>query len=287
MNTFLKYPSITNHYQKDFVDKAKSLNCDFYITEKLDGANLSICVDNGNILAINSRNGEVSNDFYGINSIDLKDFLKSINLKSFIVYGEIFGNKIQKRIKYSNLDNPNILFFDIYDLEQERFLNLKELKETLKDKMVPLLAENLSLEDALSFDNDFISTLSSQSGNSSKAEGIIIKPEEDKYLGVHRVIIKKKHQSFLEIKSHKKQSNPISFDEINSISFDGYININRIEAVKSKEIYNLPQDTARLINDVFNDAIDEYQKLNQPLSKKELSLLKKKYTHNIKKLIFS
>lgn len=180
----------------------------FYVTEKLDGSSMTIYVKNG-YFGVCSRNLEqleyTRKEYKGFRKVWANFIAKTFKLKEpgyskdnhflrtaeklnikdtmmkmrdLAIQGEILGPDIQKN-KYK-LTDFDFYVFNIFDIDTKRYLNLDAMKEvcnTLKLKMVPVVNDNFILNHSI----DELVELSK--GNSvlykRKREGIVLRPVDD------------------------------------------------------------------------------------------------------------
>jgi Rnl2 family RNA ligase len=294
---FKRYNSIENHYQNkiinQFIERHPELLAEQYVLEdKLDGSNISIIISNDTIRWA-KRSCMIANDdnFNGLQSIkhqydnlinSLNQYRIDNNIEVLQVYGEIYGDGIQKRIKYE--PGKHIKFFDI------RVDDVMQTPQFLYNLFNELGYEHLlirvydivkGLDNALNFDVNFVNE------QGSYIEGVVIKPYDTNFympLG-SRFILKKKSDKFAEKMkgSDTQQRNNTSFNpEIIRLSkeFNAYINENRILSVFSKEgEISRPNEIAKYIKLVLDDAKEDFLKENtlpEILDKKE-----EKFIYNV------
>lgn len=167
----------------------------FYVTEKVDGSSMTAYYRTHESLlegefGVCSRNLDLKetegNSFWKVaRELNLEGKLKSLN-GSYSIQGELLGPGIQKN-KYK-LPNLILKVFNIFDIQQGRYLDFHELRETchlLQLDMVPIVSENHVLQDTV----DSLVELSrgaSLLSRDSQREGLIFRPlreEQDEDLG--------------------------------------------------------------------------------------------------------
>ena len=297
--SFMKYPSIENHYNEKFISRIKEKFPDlrYAIFEKIDGMNVSVVIEGTKVTGVYSRNGhEISQGEYKKFFDNLKWALEYPCCDEIpqdcIIYGELFSNNIQKNIMYFEKGNETLRFriFDIFLTDKEltdkpRFLNVDEWSKYGFNNpcwMTPCYASDLTLEEALAFDVE--NTFSKTSENTeTHIEGVIIRPMIETQLSpCDRLILKKKTEKFREVCKTKKT---IPVSQIVVEGFEEFINENRVNSVKSKRPYELPRETGILINEVISDAIEEFQKIRRELSEEEILSIRKNYSRPVANLI--
>lgn len=313
-NKFERYPSITNHYQDNFIFKITSQtpkNTKYVVTEKVHGANFQVTgtySEDGIDIRVGSRSKWTTLEFFGIG--DSNSFMEQYNkvikyifdtlykhdgLKEISVFGEIYGGNIQKGIFYSG--SKEFIVFDIkftYLDGTTRFLPYRIMSYELEKRDIRFVKPLFfgTLEECLKYPNEYHSTLYKEHHpdkelEDNTCEGNVIKPdEEDLYLNDNsRVIIKSKNTKWSEKASIKKD--PKAQEDYSDILedynfFDERINENRVNAAISKigaEMKNIPS----LLDEVFMDIYSEWEnkdekilrKLRKVLSKRVVSIIKK------------
>jgi hypothetical protein len=173
---------------------------DLVFTEKIDGINMGIEINNGIITSVQSKNRicniEDKNDvFYREASSKIWKSIKDKGignfqsendggniiypLKNIIVYGELCGVKIQKGGNY--FPDRKFLIFDIYDTVQNKFFTwnaVKYFSEMFGLETVPEIIYN---KKDLSVDSvkDFINSLMSVYNSEYPAEGMVVRYRTD------------------------------------------------------------------------------------------------------------
>jgi Rnl2 family RNA ligase len=203
----------------------------------------------------------IINKYHDICKIRDEIFTRIPGVSNMQIYGELFGGiykditiktakSIQKEIYY-NPDNDFIVFdIRIQTFEQEDYyLSQEEISEILKDtkiKQIKIMHKG-TLDELLKLNPTFESTIYSYYDlpkiDNNIAEGYVIKKDgrillanKDKKLGeIVNPIIKLKSPAFAEISNLKT---PVERDLMNKVKYiqDNYINENRINAFKSKNI---------------------------------------------------
>lgn len=292
---FKKYNSIENHYQSKhinrFAERFPSIPDDVYsIEEKLDGSNISIVISNQNVRwAKRSQMIADDDNFNGLQSIkgdyqeviDMLFTYKEMNDINVIqIFGEIFGQGIQKRINYG--DGKYIRFFDIMIdgvFQTPEFLENLFKQNGLEHFLVKRFALIEGLENALNFDCHVVNE------NGSLIEGVVIKPYKDNYISPvgERFLIKKKNPEFSErekvtkVKAIKESFRP-EVIELSKI-FASYVNENRVLSIFSKEgeIDN-PKEIGKYIKLVLEDAKEDFLKENELI---EMDKKEEKFVYNV------
>lgn len=274
---FKKFLSIENSI--NFKDK-------YVITEKIDGANIQFIFENGELTGVASRNQIVENNFNGYQDVIKKpefqvlfEKLKELSKDNAInIYGEIFGNSVQKRIKYGI--EPQIRFFSIS--VNNKYCSFKVLQDIVENDclLVPIITYTNTLEESFSFDVDNLK--SHVAPEEQIAEGIVVEPFL--YFDERR-IVKIKSKNFLEIeKNIKKQQNIPNQDVIlMRDNFLNYLTENRLDNVCSHyDCSNMDKELSiEIVRDFFIDAKNDFLKEN------DLSAFSKEEQKSIFKQDFS
>ena len=278
---FKKYQSIENHYQnkhiKFFLNMYPELEEAGYIAEeKLDGANISICINEDNLVRWGKRSSLLDDEqnFMGLENI--KPHYNSLinalireknkyNYKELQIFGELHGPGIQKRINYG--DKLQIKFFDMRVIEGEDsfyhdpltfYIVMSDMR--MEHHLVKRWMFFKNLEDALNMDTRI------KNEYDSLIEGVVIKPYYNNYYSPvgERFVLKKKNEEFLESKKSKTPKKKKEYsEEVEKLEteFNSLINKNRVLSVFSKEgeIEN-PNQIGDYIKMVLSDAKEDFFK---------------------------
>lgn len=172
----------------------------FYETEKIDGTSVTFYFKD-DLFGVCSRNldlKESEDNLYWkmARQFDIENKLKSIG--SYAIQGEIYGNGVQKN-KYK-LTDVFFACFNIFDIENQTYLNLQELKNMslqLNIPLVPIINENFKLPNTL---DDLLKYVSGPSilNPSSLREGSVFRPLIEKEVrGLGRLSFKAVSNEFL------------------------------------------------------------------------------------------
>lgn len=306
MKEFRKYSSIENSYRGKHIDRWTSrypelYDCEYIATEKIHGSNFSVNIFNedGVIDVIfGKRTALLSPEdafFDHQNTMNqekekllierLSNYVKDNNMNSMRVYGELFGQGVQK-FDYLKIDTKNKKTFRVFDIIiNERTLTPKQaiaLLMTLRceDMYVPIMGFFHKLQDALDMDINFISNFSSDECK-YPAEGVVIRPFEDDISYIDKdtnkdisLVLKKKNEEFGDKNSKKekvvvKERSP----EFNKLfnEYTSLITPARIESAFSKHgKIEDPSQIGKYIKivledckeDFFKDYLDEFKFLS-------------------------
>lgn len=250
------------------------------MTEKIHGANFQVYFDGEHFL-IGSRNRflNTTDKFHNLQKLIEEvrpniELLKQFISKPITLYGEVYGDGIQKGVKYSK--EVRFRFFDLkigdnyvpYSLAINLFY-----KASLP--FVPVLSTfygnvNDAVAAAETRFNSFISEGEYAELDNNICEGIVIKPfgAEFKTTMGSRVIIKKKNEEFFENKKMPKSKPDRFIDYLkDEEAIAPYINENRFNAVFSKEPYvkeNFGDFIKAYAQDVVEDAAKDSIEIKNP-----------------------
>jgi Rnl2 family RNA ligase len=287
---FKKYNSLENAYRQEFVDACVELGCSEWVAlEKIHGANFGFIVRGGDVtpfkrssvIGANPETG--SYEFYGCNPVveTYKNLVKNIETvfdQPVQIYGELYGEGIQKEVQYGTKD---FIAFDIYLIDDDVFVDWDVLKEVCADYSIPTAPEIArgNLEQLLEISPEFDSIVAKQNGYDSKAEGIVIKQLRDEALlrTGSRAIIKNKSKSFSE-KKQKVPKKPYKMPEnLKPIyeDFSQYLNENRLNNVLSKVGQVSQKDFGKVLGMLVQDAKEEFERDEYEISKDDWKALAK------------
>lgn len=258
MNNFLKYPSIENK-----VTLPDDSSGEYICSEKIHGCNFQLVFDTKEIQACR-RGGPLKpgEKFYNYQEIieRYRIAIESIGkeIGSFKIYGELFGGSVQKEIYYQK--EVDFIAFDIF--YQNRFMDFDKLQEICQKNQVPVVPVLMkgSFVDCVKFNIESIETVVGTKENPDNRnriiEGIVVRPMKEPKQSVetvwlcdvsnrandvdHRIrnIFKIKTEKFSEKHGHSK-TKVVDIDPEVSVQLSQlmeYLNINRFNAVKSKEL---------------------------------------------------
>ncbi len=182
---------------QDVLDKYKGET--FFYTEKLDGSSATYYYNDGEF-GVCSRNLELleteENTLWKLaREHNIEEKLKSQN-KNIAIQGEIIGESVQGN-KYK-LRGQHIYFFNVYDIDEHRFLDLDEFENffsNLELKTVPMLERNYKLS------NNIEELVELATGKSVLAdvqrEGIVLRPVKEIVDNTGRISFKAINPKFL------------------------------------------------------------------------------------------
>lgn len=266
---FIKYHSLVNDYNVnlDYVD----LDTPVYVTEKIDGSNVSLCVKSDGTYRWASRNKLVADDWNGIDEVVPEEVIQKVT--EFAVeygiqinlYGEVFSNKILRRIPYGS---TKVRFYDIAIdgnmLSSACFYNLISYLCMFEFVLLPIVY--LSLGEALAIDvEEFPSNYAT-----AMAEGIVIKPAFATEFNSRVPAIKKKRKEFFEKRSKIKKEVSVPIPD----EYLAYLNESRVLSVISKHGEVDRKMIGQIIKETALDALEDIKKGHDIEPELEKSFLK-------------
>jgi len=268
MMDFVKYPKIINAYKEEYVEQAKKLDTadiKWMVSEKIHGANFGVYCKDGETVRFASRNQFVGSDFFNAASVieQLKQpaitLFKTLNLKkgdTLIVYGELFGEGVQRDIYYGE---KQFVAFDVaVNKELQPFLDvIPSLRDSGFRAVSPELYE--TLEEALEVSPE---EKSQYSPKGCIREGIVIAPSKPLYFNSgSRVIFKIVNKEFLEKVRAKSEKLSAEFtDEHKELleSVTQYVTTARVSNAVSKIGAVSQKDFGLLMKHTFEDIKQEF-----------------------------
>lgn len=278
---FLKYPSIKNHYQGRSIDSwlkmYPALATESYvILEKIHGANFQIVFTPCSPLTFCSRTQVIpeNESFNGYKTVvermwedglsNLQMYADATN-ENVRIFGELFGNGIQKGVDYG--DEKRYLIFGM--MINDQWLSFHEMKDFLGDfsldhYIVPVLGYTISLSLALSFNTDLNSSLNNIGDNI--IEGVVIMPYDKVYVTSTGSVfsLKKKNDKFKE-KAHAKKIVLTPEEKYSEATltlaseYRSYLTENRVCGIFSKYgKIESKADMGRYIKLVLDDAKEDF-----------------------------
>lgn len=288
-----KYQKIPNFYRPE-AQSVFALD-DVVALEKIDGTNFSFGVDSKGFPTMNSRNNVMWIDkghpagpahviqFDGFNAVgrflelheEAFEKLKKSGRK-MIIFGEFYGQGIQKRIQYS--EDKRFAFYDAFDIDTLKWLDWADFKAFAEFLNLPLVPELYIGPPKLSVFEKLVKEKSTQAKlngieEEQISEGIVIKGlvgEKDKW--GERLIIKYKSDEFSEKKgTNKKKVDPEKVKkgmEQRAYAIElaeAYVTQGRLDnCLEKMRGESLPMDLTimrevikYMQNDVFEDVSDE------------------------------
>ena len=287
-SNFKSYPSIENAREKIIkyiIDKDESDSI-WVVCEKIHGCNFQIFITEDKEVLCGKRTSylQLNDKFYNFQRvfkmysqkcIEVFNLLKTHDpsITKVTIFGELFGGtypampsesgtiRIMKEIYYS--PNNEWMIFDIHN--GHTFIPYLELIEIAEKVGLPYLKPLYvgPFKEAITYNEIFPSTIPAlfnlKDVENNFAEGIVIRPNETKYFGHDRVILKKKHPNFQEIvKSNPKKSAQTSTYRTELIG--RYVNENRLNTIESKRGKFSKKDFIKLVDLFTSDVLDDIKK---------------------------
>lgn len=276
---FQKYNSLENHYRTKFIDKIQMSGLSggqWVVQEKCDGANFSFWCD-GEQVKIAKRSGFIGpvDNFFECWSKIYPKYQQKV-LEAFAIHchtgdvlvlcGELYGPGILNRVDYGP-EKGFVCFDAMINGIFEDALKVEEICIDASIPHVPRLGVFDTMEEALNFNEDFDTLMNPQAQEGKrKAEGIVIKPLEPKFLSNgSRIVIKKKAESFSEKKSTKRDHK--FKDKTLNAKQEKYLNElleysteSRLKSTISKIGTITDKDFGKLMGLFVKDILEDYEK---------------------------
>jgi Rnl2 family RNA ligase len=291
------------------------------VTEKIHGANFSIRYDGSNFYC-GKRTGWINdqdNSFYNYTKVRdenanrikaLYEYLKTIGMDfdALTLYGELCGGnyvhpevkrnphatKVQSGIQYS----PHNEFY-VFDLMlDDEYVNYDVAADALHEFSF-LYAEPLmtgTLVECLMYENKFQTLLPNQLNlpeiENNICEGVVIKPNDARFMGHSRVILKNKNEKWNENKGKVKVRTEYKFTEKGQEMLDTvftFITENRLRNVLSKEgqinnkMFGLVMK--RFTEDIMKDFLKDNQVEMDLLTKDERKMIQKRMSNDASNML--
>ncbi len=167
-------------------------------TEKIDGTNIRVMYQGGNILKFGGRTDDAQMPVFLLRKLEELFTLEKMQLvfpdvDEVCLYGEGFGAKIQKGGGNYNPNGVDFILFDIKIGEWWlRRADVEDIAQTLGIKVVPIITEGTIAIATDMARSGYLSTF----GN-FLAEGIVLRPKVDLVArNGQRIIAKIKHKDF-------------------------------------------------------------------------------------------
>lgn len=319
---FKKYSSIENSYRMKFLDYLANydlLKGTWVVQEKIHGTNFQIAYD-GKEFKVGKRSSWISELSHFFKNCwipifeDLAPRIKRLfdelnshtTINELVFHGELFGGvynhpkvekvqnavRVQKEISYA----PGNHFF-CFDIKQDgEFLPVSSVEFLCHSSQVPYVKTLFrgTFKECLVYSNKFQTTIPRELGlpeiENNICEGIVIRPSEPKYLpSGQRAILKSKNEKFSDKSGTPKMPkkvvplNPKAqafYDELITL-----ITVARLDSVMLKEGDFTKKDFGKVLNLIWLDVLEEFQKDNGDAFNNLEKALRTRVTKNIKKYI--
>ena len=275
-----KYPSIKN-LCPSLAKKIPDIY-DFYLEEKIHGANFSFIVENGEIsYASRTQNLTLESSFFGFQEVAKKYHVAALKVGNFYggrvqIFGELFGGH------YPSMPNPNgggavqsgvwycpqkdFVAFDIL-VNDEYYVNYDERRINLIKSgfVTPPFITKINICDISKFNPEFITKVPNIFGcqdiEDNFAEGVVARPAfEDRFPDKTRMIFKIKSEKFSESKvKHNSMPKPDVSNNVNLCLqvHDHLINENRLQSAVSKVGEFCKENHGKILKEFISDVLSE------------------------------
>lgn len=273
---FQKYGSIENSYREKEIDRiryAGHANKRWALTEKIHGANFSFWTD-GTDVQVASRSQFVDGTFYNCQEVidryrdDVlylwENYFSGPALNVVLtIYGELFGEGIQKGIRYGSGKD-----FRVFDMAINGIMIPPAKAQAVLDhrvslRFVPVHSIHDSMDQALAVSPHFVSLLGAERGivdDGNTSEGFIAVPwEEACYAGQSRAILKIKDDKWKE-RSRKAKPPRVPKAAKHTSLIAEFVNVPRLDAVLSKRGKVTAKDFGSIIKDMSQDVLEDMVK---------------------------
>jgi Rnl2 family RNA ligase len=248
--------------------------CEYVATEKLDGTNFTIFIDELGTVRQGSRNQEITGTMthFDCHNAVLKQYEEEIsklsafaieNKSTVRIHGELYGQGILPRIDYGP---KKFLPFQlkINGIMLSPFTARTLIRQVVgHDWWVPIINVFKSLKEALEYDVD-----SYEHHEGRDIEGVVIEPWS--YVStLGKFKLKLKTKAFCDLESVKqkkvKQKAPVSkeAEELAEVYF-GYFNKNRMLDLESKKgRIEEPQQIGEYLKELVSDAKEDFLEVHK------------------------
>lgn len=269
---FTKFSSLENSYRQNLIDKVQYEGKDgglWMVTEKLHGANGSFWCD-GTEVKFASRSQFVDGTFYNCQAVinryseNILNWCQGFGVKTFIVYGELFGGNIQKEVQYGEKD------FAAFDVVIDGVVQDKQAAWRIAKEcglnFAPVLFTG-SFKECLELSNTFQSTLTPEGYEGENiSEGLVIEPVEPAWFANgSRVYFKNKTESFSEKNRQPKEKQLFELSGEESDLLNELLTYNteqRVSNVISKIGQVTNKDFGRILGLTVQDILEDFSKDN-------------------------
>ena len=294
---FKSFYKMRNHYDRKRIVKwleyYPGLNsCKFIILEKIHGSNFGIQFKKDGTYRFQKRTSDLSMDsnFFNFQSIldneSIVEFIEKMrkyckeNNHNWIFFGELFGDGVQKEVKYCK--DRQLRLFDSYDHDKQSWMTPEETFSFVGAELyVPVIGFVDGLMNALEVNTEFNSILNPVDDNI--CEGVVIRPYKKNYIYMHdHLVIKKKNKKFMEKTRVKKPKTEIKLSsEMSRLSnvACSYVTENRLSSVIShmgepEGMEDFGKFISEFIKDIKEDVLEENEE-TRALNKSDFKLVMK------------
>jgi Rnl2 family RNA ligase len=254
---FKKFSSLENTYRQNLIDKVQHEGKDggkWIATEKIHGANFSFWCD-GKEIKVASRSQFVDGTFYNCQAVINKysqgilDWCVRNNIKEIVIYGELFGEGVQKEVKYGQRD---FRAFDVViDGEVQGKIGALAIANDCGVNFSPIIKIG-TFKECMQLPNTFQSWLTPDDcvNEDNFAEGLVIEPVNPTYFNNgSRVYFKNKTPAFSEKKRVPREKKVFELTEDES------------ELLNDLLQYNTPQRVSNVISKIGNISNKDFGKI--------------------------
>lgn len=267
---FKKFSSLENSYRQNLIDKVQYEGKDgglWIATEKIHGANFSFWC-NGEEVKVASRSQFVDGTFYNCQAVinryskGILDWCKSKGVNNFVVYGELFGDGIQKEVKYGEKD------FAAFDVVIGGKILDKHTAQSVVDDCGLFFAPIIKVgtfKECMELNNTFRSVLTPDDyEGENTSEGLVIEPIKPAWFANgSRIYFKNKTAAFSEKNREPKEKKVFTLSDEETELMNLLLEYNteaRVSNVISKigEITN--KDFGRILGLTVQDLLEDFTK---------------------------
>ena len=267
---FKKFTSLENTYRQNLIDKVLLEGLDeqlWIVTEKIHGANFSFWYD-GKDFKVASRSKFVEGTFYNCQSVinkyeqKIKDWYNNNPCSMIVIYGELYGQGIQKEVVYGEKD------FAAFEIVVDGVIRKKDDSARLAYEMgipfTPILGSG-SFGECMYIKNKFQSRLTPEGFEGKNfAEGVVIEPVIPTWFkNGTRVYFKNKTQAFTEKKNVKKAAPTVGLNGVEQALINEVLAYNtsqRVGNVISKIGQITNKDFPKILGLTIQDILEDFQK---------------------------
>lgn len=280
---FKKFNSLENTYRQNLIDKVQYEGKNdglWIVTEKIHGANFSFWCD-GNQVKVGSRSQFVDGTFYNCQAVI--DRYSEAVLQThhcickpgdiLVIYGELFGDGIQKEVKYGEKD------FRAFDVmvngEIKNKIEAFNLVRFASINTAPVLHTG-AFKECMEINNVFRSLLTPENyENDNFAEGVVIEPiQPNWFTNGSRIYFKNKTEAFSEKKRQPKEKKVFELSEEENNLLNLLLEYNtesRVSNVISKIGQVSNKDFGRILGLTLQDLMEDFTKDTSRNPKEEVA----------------
>src|SRR5690606_13883017 len=254
---FKKFSSLENTYRQNLIDKVQHEGKDggkWIATEKIHGANFSFWCD-GKEVKVASRSQFVDGSFYNCQAV-INKYSQGIlgwcvrnDIKGLVIYGELFGDGVQKEVKYGQRD---FRAFDVLiEGEVQDKISALSIASGSGVYFSPIIKVG-TFKECMELPNTFQSRLTPDdcANEDNFAEGLVIEPVNPAYFNNgNRIYFKNKTPTFSEKKRVTREKKVFELTEDES------------ELLNDLLQHNTPQRVSNVISKIGNISSKDFGKI--------------------------